>query len=204
MKGTEEREVVPEPGQETGSGGTQGPSVEAKGRTSAKSGADQKRRGSRKKSRRKEKGEPLEHRILRLQADFENFRKRTLREKDEIYRRANSDLMLELLPVLDHMDLALKAAGDHGADDAFAEGFRLVSEQFLSALAKFGLEPIDTDEKQFDPNVHEAVSHLPSDEVPDGFIIARTRGGYLLGSRLLRAAQVVVSSGPVPAEDGRN
>ena len=89
--------------------------------------------------------EALNGRLLRLQADFENFRKRTLREKGELYRRANEEIMLELLPVLDHLDLALDAAADHGADEALIQGFRLVSDQMLSVLRKFGLEPIDAD-----------------------------------------------------------
>lgn len=138
----------------------------------------------------------LEERLLRLQADFENFRKRTLREKEDLYRRANEDIMLELLPVLDHLELAFLAAGTDGEELAVVKGFRLVGEQLQQALQKFGLQPIETEDVDFDPNVHEAIQHLPSDKVPENAIIARTRAGYMLGNRLLRAAQVVVSSGP--------
>ncbi len=138
----------------------------------------------------------LEGRLLRLQADFENFRKRTLREREDLYRRANEDLMLELLPVLDHLELAFHAAGKDGADHPVVKGFRLVGEQLQQVLQKFGLQPIETQDVDFDPNVHEAIQHLPSEEIPENGVIARTRAGYMLGSRLLRAAQVVVSSGP--------
>lgn len=140
-------------------------------------------------------------RFLRLQADFENFRKRTLRERTDLYRRANEDIMEELLPVLDHMDLALEAARAHDADEAMVEGFRLASEQLWTALGKFGLKPIDTDGVAFDPNLHEAVSHLPSDDVPENHVMVQTRRGYKLGDSLLRAAQVVVSSGKAAAAE---
>jgi molecular chaperone GrpE len=139
--------------------------------------------------------EPLQEQLLRLRADFDNFRRRTLREKNALYQRANEDLMEELLPVLDHLELALAAAAEHKTDDAVTEGFRLVSEQLISALGKFGLERLDAEDGVFDPNIHEAVSHLPSGDVDEGHIMAQTRRGYRLGSRLLRAAQVVVSSG---------
>ena len=138
----------------------------------------------------------LNDRLLRLQADFENFRRRTLREKNELYRHANEDILEELLAVLDNMDVALEGAANHGADPVVLDGFRLVSEQMLAVLAKFGLTPVDSEGEAFDPNLHEAVSHLPSDDVADGFVMAQTRRGYRLGDKLLRAAQVVVSSGP--------
>lgn len=140
----------------------------------------------------------LNDRLLRLQADFDNFRKRTVREKNECFQRANESFMEELLPVLDSMGLAIEGAVNHAAEPAILDGFRLVSEQLSSVLAKFGLTPIDARGLEFDPNVHEAVSHLPSDTVADGFVMAQTRLGYMLGDRLLRAAQVVVSSGAVP------
>ncbi|MBN1674143.1 MAG: nucleotide exchange factor GrpE [Kiritimatiellae bacterium] len=147
--------------------------------------------------------EALKNRLLRLQADFDNFRKRTLREKDELYQRANEDIMLELLPVLDHLELGLQAAREHHAAPAFVEGLQMVGDQLLGALKKFGLTPIETDCRPFDPEEHEAVSYLPSPERAEGQILVETRKGYRLGQRLLRAAQVVVSSGPAAGEPGQ-
>lgn len=138
----------------------------------------------------------LEGRLLRLQADFDNYRKRTLREKDELWRRAHADLIEELLPVIDHMDLAMKAAVDHEAPDAFVEGFRLVQDQLLGTLARFGLSVQQTEECAFDPNLHEAIAHIPSASVEENHVATETRRGYMLGDQLLRPAQVVVSSGP--------
>jgi len=143
----------------------------------------------------------LDDRYLRLMADFENFRKRTLREKSDVYRMANEDLIQDLLPVLDHMELAMKAAQSSGAASAILDGFKMVAEQLTGVMKKFGVEPIEAEGQVFDPTRHEAISHLASDTVPDHVVIQQTRRGYLLGGKLLRAAQVVVSSGPAPLSD---
>jgi len=143
---------------------------------------------------------PQDDRLLRLMADFENFRKRVVRERNDLYRRANEDILNELLPVMDHLELALKAVDAHEeTGEAFVEGVRLVLEQLLAVLAKFGLEPLDAEEQRFDPDLHEAVSHLPSESVREGDVLTQIRRGYRLGDRLLRPAQVVVSSGSASA-----
>jgi len=144
--------------------------------------------------------EALNIRFLRLQADFENFRKRTLREKSELYQRANEDLMVEMLSVLDHLDLALEAGNQDKAAQAVCEGIRLVRDQLVATLGKFGLKAIDAEGETFDPHQHEAVLHMPSDAVPENGVINQTRRGYTLGRKVLRAAQVVVSSGAPQVE----
>lgn len=141
----------------------------------------------------------MQDRLLRLQADFENFRKRTLREKSDLFRMANEDLMSELLPVLDHFDLALGAAAKGDASDAIAQGVRMVREQLSGVLSRFGLQALESADQAFDPSVHEAISQLPSETIPENGIIAQARRGYKLGEKLLRPAQVVVSSGPAVA-----
>jgi len=143
---------------------------------------------------------PVDDRYLRLQADFENFRKRTLRDKEDLYRRANEDIMEELLPVLDHQELAFSSLSDEVRNDPVVQGFKMVSDQLRSALGKFGLVPIDAVGEEFDPNLHEAVSHLPSADFDENHVMVQTRRGYMLGKRLLRPAQVVVSSG-TPTEE---
>ncbi len=139
----------------------------------------------------------LTDRVLRLQADFDNFRKRTLREKSDIYKRANEGLIEELLPVIDHMDMALQAATDHDAPEGLTSGFKLVGEQLVSALKKSGLSDIKTENMEFDPNMHEAISQLPSEDVEAGHIMIQVRRGFMLGDRLLRPSQVIVSQGQV-------
>ena len=149
-----------------------------------------------------EEEESLREQFIRLQADFANFRNRTQRERIELYQRANEDLLLEILPVLDHYELGLQNAEQHDADKAVMDGFRLVYDQFQSVLNKFNLTPIEAVGEAFDPHKHEALTHMPSDEYPAEICSNQIRRGYLFGDKLLRAAQVVVSSGPAEAEEG--
>lgn len=144
----------------------------------------------------------VDERLLRLQADFDNYRKRMLRERNELYLRANEDILKELVPVLDNVEVALEAASAGGTLASFVGGIRIVADQFLSVLGKFGVTVIDAEGKEFDPGLHEAVSHLPAPGVPENRVAKQIRRGYLLGDRVLRAAQVVVSSGDAPPSAG--
>ena len=144
--------------------------------------------------------EPVRLRLLRLQADFDNFRKRTQREKGEMFLYANETLFLEMLPVIDHFEMGLKSAEAHQADCSVTDGFRLVYNQLLGLLKKFNVTPIDAIGETFDPHRHEALTHMPSDQ-PAETVIEQVRKGYLLGEKLLRAAQVVVSSGPAEKKE---
>jgi molecular chaperone GrpE len=139
--------------------------------------------------------EPLRIQLMRLRADFDNFRKRQVRERADWIIRANEDLFLELLPVLDHYEMGLKSAKEHHTDNSVIEGFKLVYNQLIDLLEKFNVTPVDAVGEAFDPHKHEALTHMPSDK-PAETVIEQVRRGYLLGDRLLRAAQVVVSSGP--------
>lgn len=140
--------------------------------------------------------EVLKDRLLRLQADFDNYRKRMDREKKDWIAFASEKLIVELLPVLDHFELGLADSAKNGAPPSIQEGFQLVCNQFRGALEKAGVQAIDAEGQPFDPNLHEAITHMPSDTVPEGHVVAQTRRGYKLGDKLLRAAQAVVSSGP--------
>lgn len=146
--------------------------------------------------------ESLRDQFVRLQADFANFRNRTQRERLELYQRANEDLLLELLPVLDHYDMGLQTAEQHHSDKAVVDGFKMVYDQFQNVLNKFNLKPIDAVGEVFDPHKHEALTHMPSDEYPAETCSNQIRRGYMFGDKLLRAAQVVVSSGPAQTEEG--
>lgn len=137
----------------------------------------------------------LNSRILRLRADFDNFRKRTAKERSQIARRANEGLLEDIIPVLDHFEMGLQTARDSDVNECVYEGFKLVYDQLMRALEKAGVERIDAEGEEFDPNLHECISHLPSEDVEEGVVSTQTRCGYKLGSYMLRAAQVVVSSG---------
>ncbi len=157
--------------------------------------------GSEKHTEELEQKLKAEHdRLLRTAADLDNLRKRSRREMEEARLRGRTDVLAELLPALDSIDMALGAARPEGEAAPIVEGMEMVRRQFLSSMEKFGLRTVETEKKAFDPAFHEAVSQLPSEEVPAGGVIEELRRGYTLGDRLLRAAMVVVSSGP-PAED---
>jgi len=132
---------------------------------------------------------------LRTQADFENYKKRSARERDDAIKYANSSLLERLLPVVDNFELGLSAARGEGEDSPIFSGMSMVLKQLSDFLTENGLRPIDAVGHKFDPNLHEAIAHEPSDEVAEGKVIRQTRRGYRLKDRLLRPATVVVSSG---------
>lgn len=141
----------------------------------------------------------LKDRLLRLQADFDNFRKRTVRDREDMARRSAEKILKELLPVVDHFDLGLQAAHKHHVKHAVLEGFDGVLKQLQSVLEKTGVIPIETKGQLFDPHNHECVAQIPSEEHPENVIIEETRKGYRLGTFVLRASQVIVSTGPATA-----
>ncbi len=147
--------------------------------------------------------ETLKDRHIRLQADFDNFRKRAQRERLEAQGRAHEELMRALLPVLDHFEIGLRSAIEHGSDEAVCAGFRLVQDELTRVLDRAGLSALDTAPgRPFDPHQHEAVTHAPSAEHPADTVVQQVRRGYRLGAQLIRPAQVVVSSGaPAAAEE---
>lgn len=137
-------------------------------------------------------------RLVRTTADFDNFRKRAAREKQDAIRYANESLMTKLIPALDSFDAALAAtqtAPDLAAE-ALAKGVGMVQQQFKAALADAGLEEVDAAGQVFDPNWHEAVSQQESADVPEGQVLQQLRKGYKLRDRLLRAATVIVAKHP--------
>jgi molecular chaperone GrpE len=133
---------------------------------------------------------------LRSQADFENYKKRSAREKEEAIKYANSSLLERLVGIIDNFELGLIAAKEHGADSSIYSGMVLVQKQLNDLLAENGLQSIEAEGKTFDPNLHEAIAHEPSDQFPEGIVVRQTRRGYRFKDRLLRPAKVVVSSGP--------
>jgi molecular chaperone GrpE len=130
--------------------------------------------------------------LKRVAADFDNYRKRALRDQEALVARAHERLVKELLPVVDDLERALVAAEEH-EEAKLEEGVRLVHRELRDALAKEGLVEIETD-GEFDPHVHEALLTQPSDE-GDGAILQVIQKGYRLGDRVLRPARVVVSQG---------
>ena len=135
--------------------------------------------------------------LLRRAAEFENYRKRTEREKTENYNRARADVILELLPVIDNFERAMSSL-EKSVDDAqgLRHGVELIHKQFRDALTKFGLQEIEAVGKMFDPNLHEAVTIESTDKHEENTVIEEFERGYKLGDRLLRPAKVKVAASP--------
>ncbi|MEN8662331.1 MAG: nucleotide exchange factor GrpE [Lentimonas sp.] len=138
----------------------------------------------------------MKTRYLRSVADMENFRKRIAREKQDIIRSAAANVLESLLPVLDNMKLGLQAAENHPEAKDVTVGFKMVDDQLKKSLSEQGLEELAPDGKVFDPNFHECIAHQPSEDVKEDHVIQTVRAGYRLNERLIRAASVIVSSGP--------
>ena len=132
---------------------------------------------------------------LRNQADFENYKKRAAREKEDAMKYANSSLLQRLVSILDNFELGLSAAKTESEHSPIYSGMVLVQKQLNDLLEENGLQAIEAEGKKFDPNLHEAIAHEPS-ETPEGTVIRQARRGYRFKDRLLRPARVVVSSGP--------
>jgi len=138
---------------------------------------------------------------LRVLADLDNWRKRSARDTANAVGKAQSDVVIEFLPVLDNLELALAHATEKAGIEGMREGVAMVLKQFRSALTKFGIQELDASGHPFDPAFHEAMAQNPSDEVPPGFVIKQWQKGFMLGDRLIRPCRVVVSSGPGPSSE---
>jgi molecular chaperone GrpE len=138
----------------------------------------------------------LKDRLLRAQAEWDNSRKRILREKEEAVRYAGESFLERLLPVLDNFEMGMQAAKSATDAKAIAQGLEMVLAQFQQALRDAGVEVIDAVGHPFDPHRHEALGHHESHEHPEGHVLSQMRKGYKLKDRLLRAASVFVAKPP--------
>ena len=138
--------------------------------------------------------------FMRVSADFENFKKRAARERQEASKFANESLLQKLIPALDNFEAALAAAGpgQNNSMPSLQAGITMIHQQLKSALADAGLEEIDATDKTFDPNLHEAVAQEATHDVPEGQVVKQLRRGYKLRERLLRPATVIVAKKPSP------
>lgn len=135
--------------------------------------------------------------LLRTTADFDNFKKRAARERQDAIRYANESLLERLMPVLDNFEMALAAANvPNTSIESMRSGVSMIQQQLRAAMNEAGLEEIDAAGKPFDPNFHEAISQQESAEVPEGQVLQQVRKGYKLRDRLLRPASVIVARKP--------
>lgn len=127
-------------------------------------------------------------------ADFDNYKKRAARDREDTYRYAEADILKDVLPAVDNLQLALANAKDK-ADDPFVKGVQMVHDTLLKSLKDHGAEPFDSVGLDLDTERMEAIAHLPHAEIPEGKVSIESKKGWMLKDKVLRAAQVVVSSG---------
>lgn len=148
--------------------------------------------------------EDAKERHVRLQAEFENFRRRTLKEKQESLQYGQQNLVKDLLSTVDNLERALGHVEHSGNADlqSILQGVELVHRELLAALAKHGVKVVDPAGEMFDPAYHEAMGQVPTTEVPPNGVVEVLQKGYLLQDRMLRPARVIVARAPEPGEGG--
>ncbi len=143
----------------------------------------------------KQKNEYIEH-LQRMKAEFENFKKRTMKEKSDTICFANEKLLGRLLPVVDNLRRGCEAAAEHVKDErgkSILKGIEMVEKQLVELLDEFGAKPFDSLGEVFDSNIHEALYTVPRDDVEDNTVVEEIEKGYMLNEKLLRPAKVAVS-----------
>jgi len=144
------------------------------------------------------------NRLLRVSADFENYKKRSARETEEFRKYANQTLLKEMLSVVDNLELAINSS-NHGkkTDKNLIEGLNLTLNEILRVFEKFDVKPIEAQGQTFDPAFHEAVMREETDDFPENTVISEFQKGYLIHDRLLRPAMVVVAAPKTPRENNK-
>ena len=141
----------------------------------------------------------LNDKYMRLAAEFENYKRLAQRDQRDQVRFGNEQILKELLPVVDNLERAIKASKD-SSNSALMQGVDLTLKQLVGMLSKFGVQAIDTAGQLFNPNTHQAVSQMPSDNIPEHHVAEEFQKGYCLHDRVLRAAMVSVSTGPASSD----
>lgn len=134
--------------------------------------------------------------LMRLAAEFDNYKKRNIKEQETVRKYAVQNLIKELLPILDNLERAINSANESKDTDSLIDGIKMVLKQLYNVLEKEGVSEIKAVGEIFDPNFHEAVAHVPSNEYPENVIIEEFQKGYILHDRVIRPAMVAVSKGP--------
>lgn len=153
---------------------------------------EKKEEGIEEKPSIEEELSELREKYVRLYAEFENYKKRVQREKEELIKYGNEALLYELLNVLDNLEMALKHSGEN-VSEGLVKGVEMTLREFQRITEKFGLVPIEAMGKPFDPSLHHAMSQVERDDVDDKTVVEEFRKGYMYGDKVLRASLVAVS-----------
>lgn len=135
----------------------------------------------------------LNQRFLRVAADFENYKRRTMQEKEDLIKYSNAKIMGELLPILDAFQIALKNPGECQEAQNVIKGVEMLYRQLMQALEQAGMTKIETVGQPFDPKLHEAIMQVDDDSVPEDTVVEELRAGYMLNERVIRPSMVKVS-----------
>lgn len=147
--------------------------------------------------------EEMQDKLVRLMADFDNYRKRASKEKSDVIQFGNEGLLKDILPVIDNIERLLTYSYREGSWKSFQEGIELLLSEINKTLAKYGVEPIEALGKPFDPNIHQAMQRSETDEVDANTVVEVYQKGYLYRDRLLRPSLVVVSVPPKGEEEAK-
>ncbi len=140
---------------------------------------------------------------LRIAAEFENFRRRSVTEKSNWIKNANERLLLEICDIRDNFERGLEAVKNDKNGKSYQQGIELIFQQLENLLKKEGVKKIDATDQEFDPQYHDALAHIPS-ELEENMIVAVIQNGYMLNDKIIRAARVAVSNGETPPDKKDN
>ncbi|HGJ66761.1 TPA: nucleotide exchange factor GrpE [bacterium] len=143
----------------------------------------------------KTKSEEAMDKMLRLAAEFDNYKKRSAREYENIRKYASENIIKELLPIIDNFERGIESANELKDFNSFLNGIKLILNQMINLLEKEGVKQIKAIGETFDPNIHEAVMHINSDDYPENIVAQEFQKGYILNDRVIRPAMVAVSKG---------
>ena len=142
-------------------------------------------------------------RLLRVSAEFDNYKKRAVREADEFRKFANEALLRDLLHIVDNLERAITSASESSAgDECVVQGVSMTRDEILKIFSKYGVTPVEAVGKPFDPAYHQAIMQEETDEHPENTVVSEMQKGYLLHDRLLRPSMVVVAKAAAPAAEG--
>ena len=173
---------------------------EAETEDSKESDTEEKKSGKKlfgkkdKKDKKDEKIEELTDRLTRQMAEFDNFRKRTEKEKSQMYEVGAKDIIEKILPVVDNFERGLDAVKEEDKEDPFIQGMEMVYKQLMTVLGELGVKPIEAVGKEFDPNLHNAVMHVEDETVGENIVVEEFQKGYMYKDSVVRHSMVKVAN----------
>lgn len=161
---------------------------------SRKEKKEKKKEEKEKKDKKDEQIEELKDRVTRQMAEFENFRKRTEKEKSQMFEVGVKTMVEKILPVVDNFERGLAQVPDDKKNDSFVEGMNMIYKQMMTAFDEIGVKPIEAVGKEFDPNLHNAVMHVDDDTLPENSIVEEFQKGYIYHDQVVRHSMVKVAN----------